>query len=119
MKTRISTFKLHPFAIAGLGLISPLVLAAENSIENGPAIEEVVVWGQESVRAGGLSHPGSLLNQEDLISINVATTEDVVKYEPSLVIRRRFIGDSNGTMGMRGSNMFQTSRSMVFADGVP
>ncbi len=35
------------------------------------------------------------------------------------MIRRRFIGDSNGTMDMRGSNMFQTSRSMVFADGVP
>lgn len=26
---------------------------------------------------------------------------------------------SNGVLGMRGSNMFQTSRSMVFADGVP
>ena len=25
----------------------------------------------------------------------------------------------NGVIGMRGSNMFQTSRSMVFADGVP
>ena len=49
----------------------------------------------------------------------MATTEDAVKYEPSIVIRRRFIGDSNGTLGLRGSNMFQTSRSMVFADGVP
>ncbi|MFM8355216.1 MAG: TonB-dependent receptor, partial [Gammaproteobacteria bacterium] len=51
--------------------------------------------------------------------INATTTEDLVKYEPNLVIRKRFIGDANGTMGMRGANMFQTSRAMVFADGVP
>ncbi|MFT4531063.1 MAG: iron complex outermembrane receptor protein, partial [Thalassolituus oleivorans] len=63
--------------------------------------------------------PSSLLTQEDMGAINAVTTEDLVKFEPSLVIRRRFIGDSNGTLGLRGSNMFQTSRSMVFADGVP
>jgi len=83
------------------------------------ALEEVVVWGEQSNQRAASAHPSSLLTQQDLVSINVATTEDVVKFEPSLVIRRRFIGDSNGTMGMRGSNMFQTSRSMVFADGVP
>lgn len=84
-----------------------------------PLLEEIVVWGQESVHRAAASHPSSMLTPQDLVSINVATTEDVVKFEPSLVIRRRFIGDSNGTMGMRGANMFQTSRSMVFADGVP
>src|SRR5690606_1638307 len=57
--------------------------------------------------------------QEDMVSINATTTEDLVKYEPSIVIRKRYIGDSNGTLGLRGSNMFATARSMVFADGVP
>ena len=82
-------------------------------------VEEIVVWSSSSDQRTGNTSPVSLLTQDDLVSINVATTEDVVKYEPSVVIRRRFIGDSNGVMGMRGSNMFQTSRSMVFADGVP
>jgi iron complex outermembrane receptor protein len=78
------------------------------------------VWGKAlSSSQAGYTNPISVLTPEDFTAINVATTEDLVKYEPSLVIRRRFIGDSNGTMGMRGSNMFQTSRSMVFADGVP
>jgi iron complex outermembrane recepter protein len=84
-----------------------------------PAVEEILIWGQQLGQRSDLSHPASVLTQADLLSINIATTEDIVKYEPSLVIRRRFIGDSNGTMGMRGANMFQTSRSMVFADGVP
>lgn len=82
--------------------------------------EELHVWGQ-SVAADdpGYMSPTSVLSPSDMLSINAATTEDLVKFEPSLVIRRRFIGDSNGTLGLRGSNMFQTSRSMVFADGVP
>ena len=89
------------------------VLAAEDDIE------EIVVWGSDLDQRFGNPSPSSILTQEDFSSINVATTEDVVKYEPSMVIRRRFIGDSNGVVGIRGSNMFQTSRSMVFADGVP
>ena len=83
-------------------------------------IEEVMVWGAAKDSASaGYTNPTSLLTQEDMVAINATTTEDLVKYEPSLVIRKRYIGDSNGTLGMRGSNMFATSRSMVFADGVP
>ncbi|MFM1896178.1 MAG: hypothetical protein RLZZ385_1252 [Pseudomonadota bacterium] len=107
----------RPLALR-IALITAAVSAAPLQAADAP-IEEIVVWGQESQTRASSSHPSSLLTQQDLVSINVATTEDVVKFEPSLVIRRRFIGDSNGTMGMRGSNMFQTSRSMVFADGVP
>lgn len=91
-------------------------LADKSSTE----IEQVQVWGKSrtSSEAGYVS-PTSILTPSDMLAINATTTEDLVKYEPSLVIRRRFIGDSNGTLGVRGSNMFQTSRSMVFADGVP
>jgi len=107
---------LHPCASF---LTLAMVCASSVMAADTPEVEEIVVWGQESTHRAATSHPSSMLTQQDLVSINVASTEDVVKFEPSLVIRRRFIGDSNGTMGMRGSNMFQTSRSMVFADGVP
>ncbi|MEX2335144.1 MAG: TonB-dependent receptor [Pseudohongiella sp.] len=94
--------------------------SAENaSAGTSTPIEEILIWGSDAGQRSGITHPASVLTPADLASINIATTEDVVKYEPSLVIRRRFIGDSNGTIGMRGANMFQTSRSMVFADGVP
>lgn len=90
-----------------LGGPAPL-LAAE--------IEEIVVWGAtQDARSGSV---GSL-TPADLTSTSVVTAEDLVKFEPGLVIRRRFIGDANGTLGIRGANMFQTSRSMVFADGMP
>ncbi|MDP1933142.1 MAG: TonB-dependent receptor [Gammaproteobacteria bacterium] len=119
MRRKHLTFSKTPMAIA-LALASLTTSSVQAANAAGEAeVEEIVVWGQASVHRAASSHPSSMLTQQDLVSINVATTEDVVKFEPSLVIRRRFIGDSNGTMGMRGSNMFQTSRSMVFADGVP
>ncbi len=82
--------------------------------------ESMVVWGKASdQRAADYTGPTSLLTPADVIAINAVTTEDLVKFEPGIAIRRRFIGDANGTLGLRGSSMFQTSRSMVFADGVP
>ena len=96
------------------------VAAEQDAKDSTKKMDEVVVWGnQKDSEQAGYTSPVSTLKQKDLKSINMATTEDAVKYEPSIVIRRRFIGDSNGTLGLRGSNMFQTSRSMVFADGVP
>jgi iron complex outermembrane recepter protein len=82
-------------------------------------LEEVMVWGSRTGQQPASTGNSSVLHPQDLASVNIATTEDMVKFEPGIVIRRRFIGDANGTLGLRGSNMFQTSRSMVFADGVP
>lgn len=50
---------------------------------------------------------------------NATTVEDVVRYAPSVLIRKRYIGDPNGTLGIRTSNSFQTAHSMVFGDGMP
>jgi iron complex outermembrane recepter protein len=96
-------------------MICGFVFAQQNE-----PMEEIMVWGQG--RPVDESHRSSstvVLTEDDLVSINAMTTEDLVKYEPSLIIRQRYIGDPNGTMGMRSANMFQTARSSVYADGVP
>ena len=80
--------------LLALALAAPLANAAEQQIE------EIVVWGSDRARQFANTSPTSLLTPEDFRSINVATTEDVVKFEPGVVIRRRFIGDANGVMGM-------------------
>lgn len=104
--------------LLGLALFGQYTIAHEAAQQR--SIEEVRVWGeQKDSRQAGYTNPTSLLTQEDMVSINIATTEDLVKYEPGIVIRKRYIGDANGILGLRGSNMFATSRSMVFADGVP
>ncbi len=82
-------------------------------------IEEVIVTGERTSNVFSGASPRSYISEVDVQSIHVTSTEDIVSYEPSLIIRKRFIGDENGTLGIRGSNMFQTTRSMVFADGLP
>jgi len=116
--------KLVVFSLASMGAATGVQahdeLLNKNKREQNPEVEEVKVWGEARDSANaGYTNPISLLTQEDIVSINATTTEDLVKYEPSIVIRKRYIGDSNGTLGLRGSNMFATARSMVFADGVP
>lgn len=111
-------------AIAVLSAITLKAHAHEQALKKQPGkttqpVEELKVWGDAGDSKTNLTTPSSLLLQEDMVAINATTTEDLVKYEPSLVIRKRYIGDANGTLGMRGSNMFATPRAMVFADGVP
>jgi iron complex outermembrane receptor protein len=117
-------FARQSVALIGLAVAAAGVHAHESTLNKkrtaNPQVEEVRVWGEaRDASHAGYTNPTSVLTQEDMVSINATTTEDLVKFEPSLVIRKRYIGDSNGTLGLRGSNMFATPRSMVFADGVP
>jgi len=51
--------------------------------------------------------------------VNATTVEDVIRYAPSLHMRRRYIGDQNAMIGIRGTNILQTAHNMVFGDGMP
>ncbi len=116
---RLLVIAIASLGVAGAAHAHEEVLKKKRT-KNPQEVEEVKVWGEaRDSAASGYTNPTSVLTQEDMVSINATTTEDLVKYEPSIVIRKRYIGDSNGTLGLRGSNMFATPRSMVFADGVP
>ena len=111
--------RTNAFVAVSVALCGALI-AGRSAGQEAAHVDEITVFGQGSpIGDTHYQSPSSVLTPTDLVSINAPTTEDLVKYEPSLVIRRRYIGDPNGTMGMRGSNMFQTTRSMVFADGIP
>ncbi len=110
-------YKKTPLALAlSFALAPALSLAAEAVSE----LDELVVEG-EATQAPSTHYtsPSTRITDIEAESINVTTVEDFIKYEPSMVVRRRYIGDSNGVVGMRGSNMFQTTRTMVYADGLP
>lgn len=50
-------------------------------------------------------------------SINVVNTEDALKYLPSLVVRKRRIGDQQAPLATRTSGLGQSARSLIYADG--
>lgn len=91
-----------------------------NPEESTTSLDKMVVEGESPQRPNSnFTSPSSRISNYEVEGINLSSIEDFVKYEPSLVVRRRFIGDSNGVVGIRGSNMFQTARTMVYADGLP
>jgi iron complex outermembrane receptor protein len=52
-------------------------------------------------------------------TINATDSEDVLKYFPSLVVRRRYIGDYNhAVLSSRASGTGNSARSAVYADGM-
>ncbi|MDJ0808223.1 MAG: TonB-dependent receptor [Gammaproteobacteria bacterium] len=104
-------------AIAVSLVLTPACVLAEEAVSK---LDEIVV--EEEAATPTRTHytsPSTVITEIDVESINATSVEDFVKYEPSLVMRRRYIGDSNGVVGIRGSNMFQTARTLVYADGMP
>ena len=52
-------------------------------------------------------------------SINATDSEDALKYLPSLLVRKRYVGDFNhAVLSTRASGTGNSARSMVYADGV-
>ena len=56
---------------------------------------------------------------EDIATrINALSVEDTLKYAPSLVIRKRHIGDNFAPIATRTSGLGSSARSLIYADGV-
>ncbi|NBQ88602.1 MAG: TonB-dependent receptor [Betaproteobacteria bacterium] len=52
-------------------------------------------------------------------SINATDSEDALKYFPSLLVRKRYIGDYNhAILSSRASGTGNSARSLVYADGI-
>jgi iron complex outermembrane receptor protein len=51
-------------------------------------------------------------------TINAVSVEDTLKYAPSLVIRKRHIGDNFAPIATRTSGLGASARSLIYADGV-
>jgi iron complex outermembrane receptor protein len=80
--------------------------------------KEMVVTG-ETERDSHYTSPSTSVTRAQIERQNAQTTEEVLKYMPSLQIRQRYVGDPNGVLGIRGADMFSTARNMVYADGLP
>ncbi len=66
------------------------------------------------------STPTYTIDKADVdAKVNATTVEDVIRYAPSLHMRRRYIGDQNAMMGIRGTNILQTTHNMVYGDSMP
>ncbi|MFZ3006751.1 MAG: TonB-dependent receptor [Phenylobacterium sp.] len=110
------------------GGVSPLAIAiaflaqspAAQAAEGGEAgtVSELIVVGQGdrpiTVQPRGLSVS---LGQTEFEAINAINVEDLMKYAPNFYVRKRYVGDANGTPGFRGTHTAQSARTLVMVDG--
>ena len=50
-------------------------------------------------------------------TVNAVSVEDTIKYLPSLVVRKRHIGDNFAPVATRTSGLGSSARSLIFSDG--
>ena len=50
--------------------------------------------------------------------INTVNTEDMLKYAPSLVVRKRHYGDTQDPIATRTSGLGASARNLIFVDGI-
>src|ERR1700760_2330436 len=50
-------------------------------------------------------------------TVNAVNVEDTLKYLPSLVVRKRHIGDTQAPLATRTSGVGASARSLIYADG--
>lgn len=50
-------------------------------------------------------------------TVNAVNVEDTLKYLPSLVVRKRHIGDTQAPLATRTSGLGSSARSLIYADG--
>lgn len=50
-------------------------------------------------------------------TVNAVNVEDALKYLPSLVVRKRHIGDTQAPLATRTSGLGSSARSLIYADG--
>lgn len=107
-------------------VLQPLILALISTwsclsqAENSDAVLPAIVIKQ----AQSISEKHQLPNTAESVSadqiadtINAINTEDTLKYLPSVLLRKRFIGDTQAPMSTRTTGINASARSLIYADG--
>ncbi|MBN9115204.1 MAG: TonB-dependent receptor plug domain-containing protein, partial [Pandoraea sp.] len=116
-----------PLALALAAVLPVIAHAADNNDQTPTA--SAVELAPTSVTASSERLPKRVLDPnlpsssatvtaDQLQYQNVETTEDALRYVPGMAVRRRFIGDLNSTIAVRGTSNSQTARGLVYADGL-
>ena len=115
-------FKLTPVAAALLTLASTAhAQTTDDTAERTKTLGTVVITGSQPTSLP-TTIPTTIegIKREKIEkSINATDSEDALKYMPSLLVRKRYIGDYNhAVLSTRASGTGNSARSLVYADGV-
>jgi iron complex outermembrane receptor protein len=107
-------------ALAASSFLSAPAIAQEAPADGteAPNSSTILVVGQKdapiTVVPRGLAIS---LDKENFEAINAVNVEDLMKYTPNFFVRKRFAGDDNAVVALRGTNTVQSARTIVMVDG--
>jgi len=103
-------------ALTTCSSVLPFIAHAE--ADTGDTPKEVIVVGQKKVPITVVPRGLSVsLGHEQFDAINAVNVEDLMKYAPNFFVRKRFVGDDNAVVALRGANTVQSARTLVLVDG--
>ena len=115
---------MHKNCIAlALAMTHPFVLSAQPAQTNVPSkdggVVTVVGKSPTSLPTQIPATMEGITAQQIAQSINATDSEDALKYFPSLLVRKRYMGDYNhAILSSRASGTGNSARSAVYADGI-
>ncbi|MBL9213577.1 MAG: TonB-dependent receptor [Opitutaceae bacterium] len=117
----MSIFRRHSLVSRLAGTL-PLVVAAAAQTPPAPSatvrLDAYRVEGRYTLLDPKPATTSSVVSAEEAQTYNVIVVEDALKYLPNLAFRRRFVGDVNSGISIRGTRHDQTARTIVQADGL-
>jgi len=94
-----------------------VVAEGEKDIHRGD--DMIITTGHKLFPNTTIATPSFNVSKEDLEKTNMTSAEDAIRMAPSVHVRRRFYGDTNGVTAIRGSTNFQTNHFNMYVDGLP
>ncbi len=120
----------HPCALACASLLPFLFAAAPGRAlaETAPAApdgassasgDDILVTAQKQTQTIENAPSTRAIVTADQIAttVNAVNVEDTLKYLPSLIVRKRHIGDTQAPLATRTSGLGASARSLIYADG--
>lgn len=106
-------------AVLGLACIAPFAHAEE--ADDQPHGHDILVVGQQHNDSIENTPSTRAATDEARIAetVNAVSVEDTIKYLPSLVVRKRHVGDNFAPIATRTSGLGASARSLIYADGAP
>lgn len=115
----LAALAVSPAVLPAFALADERSAAITESADPSPAeVDQVLVVGRGdkpvTVVPRGLAVS---LGETEFEAINALNVEDLMKYAPNFFVRKRFAGDDNAVVALRGTNTVQSARTIVLVDG--
>jgi len=117
-KTSESFMSQNPLFIL-LGIIPGVSAIADDNTDIHRGDDMIITTSHKLFPNTTVATPSFNISKEDLEKTNMTSAEDAIRMAPSVHVRRRFYGDTNGVTAIRGSTNFQTNHFNMYVDGLP